>query len=375
MVSVVLATALWVPALAHVIPTPSREDTGRGLIHHTLAVLDDPNERDKEIRSLRAVNPEWDLMWRTYTTLALADLAIDDPSMQRRSLVAMDRLIDDTLAREAKYGQHYFLLPYARRSRWVDRAARSVFVDGEILLSMAARQHVERDPSRDDEMRARQAAIVGAFERSPLVSAESYPDECWTYSDVVALAGLRAADPLLGTDHSRLAARWAASARAHFVTAPTGLLDSSHTLRGETRDWGEGSTLWMTVHALLLVDPALANEQWNLGRAALVERPLGFAYAREWPRNEPSRRDVDSGPVIPLIGAGPASSGLALVAARGVGDEELLRELTRSLELTALPVTRGNERWYAATGPMGHAVVTYGLGSGSLWARLRRGQS
>ena len=58
----------------------------------------------------------------------------------------------------------------------------------------------------------------------------------------------------------------------------------------------------------------------------------------------------------------------------GVGDTvRVTEQFSHQRSVKARPTRRGDERWYAATGAMGHAVVTYGLGSGSLWTRIQSG--
>lgn len=76
---------------------------------------------------MRASNPEWDLMARTYLALALANVALREPSSRAASIRTLDAVIDDTLALEGSRGQGYFLLPYARARAWIDPSRRSLF--------------------------------------------------------------------------------------------------------------------------------------------------------------------------------------------------------------------------------------------------------
>lgn len=55
---------------------------------------------------------------------------------------------------------------------------------------MSARELVAPHARWRDESRARAARIEGAMRRSPTLSAESYPDECWTFCNTTALAAL-----------------------------------------------------------------------------------------------------------------------------------------------------------------------------------------
>jgi hypothetical protein len=133
----------------------------------------------------------------------------------------------------------------------------------------------------------------------------------------------------------------------------------------------EGSTIWMAAHNLLLVDPEFARDQFDRAKANLAIDMLGFTLAREWPPGEKLRADVDSGPIVPLLDAGPASSGLMLVAASAFDDRRSVRGLVRSLELATSPVRHEGSLHYASAGPMGDAVILYGLTYGPVWERGR----
>lgn len=143
---------------------------------------------------------------------------------------------------------------------------------------------------------------------APLRSAESYPDECWTFCNTVALAATRLADALDGTDHADLRAAWCARARRRLVDPGTGMLVSSYTLDGRIGDGPEASSLFMAAHDLLVVDPALARDQYRRARRAFGRSVLGFGYAREWP-DAAGRDDVDSGPTVPGWGPTRARAG------------------------------------------------------------------
>jgi hypothetical protein len=186
----------------------------------------------------------------------------------------------------------------------------------------------------------------------------------------VALAALRISDALDSTDHGPLLRRWVRTARRRLVDRPTGMLISSFTLAGQVKDGPEGSSIWIAAHMLQVVDPELARQQYRLARAAMTRSVLGFAYATEWPRGRVGKLDVDSGPVVPVLGASPSSSGLALVAARAFGDRELCSGLLATLELAGFPVRTGRSLRYAASNQVGDAVMLYAAALGPLWRRI-----
>ncbi len=325
-----------------------------------------------DVPTMRRINPEWELMRRMYVVLALANRVLDRGG--DRELAAIDHLCDQTLADLDRHGPRGFLLDYVDRAAFVDTEATSVFVEGEVLMMLAAREVVAKDRRYEARLREQAKRVVKQIEAGPVLCAESYPNECWAFCNSVAIAGLLVADASLGTDHRALAARWTTTMRERLTDPDTGLLVSSYTYDGFFLDGPEGSSIWAVAHNLQLIDPDLARDQYDRAWAALGAEGLGFAYAMEWPAGQASRPDVDSGPVIPIFDAAPASSGLAILATAAFGDRPHFDALMATLELTAAPIERDGALGYAAAGPMGDAVVFYAHEVGPLWAEVERRQ-
>jgi hypothetical protein len=321
------------------------------------------------VARMRSVNPEWDFMTRTYTVLALANRALAEPVEQARLLDTIDVIVDATIAEAERAGDAHFLMPYAKRGAFKDAEAKSLFVDGEITMMLAARELVAPRPTRRAEAERRAARIERAMRKSPTLSGESYPDECWTFCNTTALAGLAMLDRATGSDHKELSRAWVAHAKAHLIDEQTGLLVSSYTYDGQILDGPEGSSLWMSAHNLLLVDDAFARDQYTRARRELGASFLGFGWAREWPDRAKGRADVDSGPVVPLLEASAGSSGLALLGASAFGDEAWLSSLLSSVELAAFRDARTGR--YRASNALGDAVLLYALSYGPLTAKVR----
>jgi hypothetical protein len=236
-------------------------------------------------------------------------------------------------------------------------------------MMIAARELVAKETVLLPVARERAARIERAMRRGPRLSAESYPNECWTFCNTTALAALAMLDAVDRTDHGDLARAWVTEAKAHLVDPSTGLLVSSFTWDGATLDGPEGSSIWMSAHNLLLVDEAFARDQYARARKELRGSAFGFGWAREWPSGANERPDVDSGPIVPLLGASAGSSGLALLGSRAFGDAEWNDELVTSLELAAFRDPKTN-RWRAGN-DVGDSVVMYSLAFGPLWARAK----
>ncbi len=362
-----VATAIWVPNVhrVHDLDGPSRTRLVAGLADRQIAAAADDTQR------MRAVNPEWDFMRRTYTVLALANLAVDAKGTeQERLLQAIDGIVDATLRDDASLGALHFMMAYGRRGPFEDPESRSLFVDGEIVMMLAARELVAPRPATRAAARERAARITRTMKRSPSSSGESYPNECWTFCNTTALAALALLDRVDGADaaeHGSLTANWLQYARSHLVDGKTGLLVSSYTYDGRTLDGPEGSSIWMSAHNLLLVDPAFAHDQYTRARRELRGGAFGYAWAREWPSGAVMHPDVDSGPIVPWLDASAGSSGLAVLGASAFEDEEYLGGLLASLELAGF---RDGSR-YLASNQVGDAVVLYALTFGPLWRRAR----
>lgn len=364
--AVLIAALVWLSSL-HVLLGRSPDALAGALERRQLALWSPGGAHLRD--DLHASNPEWELMRRTFNVLAFGNLALARPQSRVELLAAIDRVLDDTLEQERRRGQFHYLMAYAQPGRFRDPRARSLFVDGEFALMLATRYLIEPTPRWKPVLEARVASVVGQLTRGPILAGESYPDEGWTFCNVVALVALRLNDAASGQDHRALIARWLASARAHLVDAKTGLLVSSFTWNGRVKDGPEGSTLWLVAPFLQFLDRQMASDQYQRTKRELARQVLGFGWAREWPASWPGGDDVDSGPTVPFVEANAGSSGLALVAARAFGDEDFLRGLVASLELAGFPVDHRGHRRYAAGNDLADAVILYALVQGPLAER------
>lgn len=375
-----LAAALWIPCLRFAFPVdpaslpsaPGVSTFARALANRHLALWSDPASRARELDRMRGSNAEWDFMGRTYLVLAIVNMVLREPALATRALPVVDTILTETLALEERHGFYHFSMAYARGAPYRAQPPRSLFVDGEIALMLGARLVVGDDGRWRARFDERVMQVTERLTRGPTLCAESYPDECWTFDHATALAALRVADAVFGTDHSELCTRWVAMARRTLVEAKTGLLISEFHYDGTPLDGPEGSSLWMAAHALALVDPEFAREQYERARANLRVSIFGFDFAREWPAECPGTNDIDSGLVIPLLGASPASSGLAFLAASTFGDHEFHLGLLRSLEFAAFPQRTDGTLSYAASNQVGDAALLYSAVLGPLWDAVRK---
>ena len=374
LLSLIVATAIWLPSL-HFFFRPRLSSFRQGdaiapkareLANRHLHLWEDPAAREVEVARMRSSNAEWDFMGRTFLVLSLANMAIDEPAQRERYLRVIDTILDETLALEREKGMFFFMMDYARAGSFRANPARSVFLDGEIAMMLAARQRVAREPRFDQPLQERVDAIVQSLSQGPVMCGESYPNECWMFCNALAVAAVKMSDRLDSRDHSPFINQWLATVKEKLIHKESGLLVSSFTYDGQPMDGPEGSSIWTVAHFLNFVDPDFARDQYARARAQIGRSMLGFGYAKEWPPTWAGPMDVDSGPIVPIVGASAGSSGQALLGAASFQDDAWLRELLTSLQFAGFPTRDGDRLSYSASNQVGDAVLLYAMVCGPL---------
>ncbi len=381
LVALVVAALLWLPCLHFFFTKPIshfRQEQGlppeaRQLAARHLQLWTNPALRDAELKKMRVSNAEWDFMGRSYLVWSLANMALRDPASKPVYLRTMDQIIDETLRLEKQEGMYFFLMPYAKDSRFVMQPSHSLFLDSEIALMLASRRVVEEKPEYKPLLTERVNAMVERFRKSPHMILESYPDQCWMFDHCIALDAIRMADYLDGTDHSAFIRQWIAMSKQKLVDPKTGILISSFMSDGTPLDGPEGSSIWMVAHSLQLLDVDFARDQYQRARKELGAITLGFGYAHEWPQSWPGTPDVDSGPIFPVFDISAGSSGMALIAASAFHDDKFLASLAATLDFAAFPSRTQGQLKYCASNQVGDAALLYAATLGPLWQKVGTG--
>lgn len=379
--SLVLASAIWLSSVhqlfvsgkGDIFSTSGIPQKAKAMAAAQTHMWRDPILREQALHTMRRSNAEWDFMGRTFLVLALGEMCLREPSLNRDYLPLMDTIIHETIRLDHEQGMYFFLLPYAKAKPFVAQPSRSLFIDSEIALMISARQMVEEKSTYKQELADRIDAIVDRWQKSPNQVLESYPNECWLFDHSMAIAAIRVSDYLDGRDHSPWLRQWLKQARLDLADKKTGLMISSFTETRKRLDGPEGSSIWLAAHCLRLIDEDFAKEQYSLAHKYLARNLCGFAWSREWPATEKSALDIDSGLVIPILEVSPGGSGLAFIGAASFGDHEFLRQLHTTLDFAAFPDKSADQLRYCASNPLGDAVMLYSLVLGPMWNRVMKG--
>ncbi len=378
-VSVLIATATWLSCLHFFFLTDPRNyrtdgsipEKTRALAARHLALWQDATLRERELAQMRASNAEWDLMGRMFLVLSLANMACRERDRAGEYLEVMDTIIADTLRLEREKGLYHFLMPYARQMPFILTPERSLFVDGEIAIMIAARRMVEEEPDYQPLMQERIDIMIARMKESPALLVESYPNECWIFCNTVAIAAIKLGDVLDGPRHGEFIDEWLTVAKRDLLDPATGLLCASYDVSGDALQGPEGSSIWMAAHCLQVADEEFARDQYSRARKELGRSVFGFGYAREWPVSYVGPADVDSGPVVPVLGISPGASGLAIMGATAFGDTDYFQTLLTSLRFAAFPVEEDGRLRFCASNQVGDAVLLYAMVLGPLWEKAR----
>lgn len=381
LMAVMIATLIWIPCLHLFFTKPAsdfRQPQGlspkaKQLAERHLRLWTDPKLRKQELQRMRASNAEWDFMGRSFLVWSLANMGLREPALKPVCLETMDRIIEETLRLEKDEGMCVFLMSYAKTNSYVVQPARSLFIDGEIALMLGARRLLEEKAEYQPLLTGRVKLINDGLRQSPHLVLESYPNECWIFDHCVALAAIRLADRLDGSDHSPLIREWLAMAKQKLVHAESGLLVSSFNANGQPLDGPEGSSIWIVSHCLQILDADFARDQYERARRQLGEITLGFGYAHEWPASWDGPADIDSGPIIPGFKISAGSSGTAFVGASAFGDEQFLSALAATLDFAAFPSRRNGALKYCASNQVGDATLLYAATLGPMWEKIQAG--
>ena len=340
----------------------------RGQLNYFYWIIEDPERRAAAMDELRRQNPEWTCIAPAFLGYGLANIALACPQERERALRCMDVLIGELL----RTPWRDYLLPYGRDREFVRKPQSSIMVDGEIALLIGLRRLVRDDPEfpyRDAHRRLVRRCIE-AIEASPVLCAESYPDECWLFCNPLALAAIKVSDVVEGEDHTDLFQRWERVACAKLIEPKTGLLYSAVTLDGRMLQPPEGSSLWVAVYGLKPVLPDLARQEYDLQRQKLAGRVGAWSFGREGPVGIEGEFDIDSG--FTPFGMGPASTGFAMLDAKEYGDREFLGGLMRFVELIGVPKVEDGRKRYLASNFVGDVVFFLGKTTGPAWREVER---
>jgi hypothetical protein len=200
----------------------------------------------------------------------------------------------------------------------------NVFFRAMLIQAMVSRENLVRDGRDLVALRDQVETLSAALDASPHGILNDYPGECYPIDVFAAVAMIRRADAILGTDHRVFAERERRAFQGALVDAYglPGYFASPETGRREDPSRGIGNS-YVLIYCPELY-PDWAATWYDRYVSGFWQERIGAAGFREYAREVPGKDwfyDVDAGPVMAGFGPGANAYGVAAARANGRFDD------------------------------------------------------
>lgn len=288
---------------------------------------------------------EWPLfssVFYLWTTEALQDAWEEDPSLApvmpsqdaRGAIEAAASLVADP--NHAAWVKDHWGDGYLHQE--------NLFYRMLLISGLTSYQKLSRDDRHQLQLRDQVESLAKEIDDSPFGLLDDYPGQCYPIDVLPAIAAIRRADKVLGTDHSAFARRAIRAFEGARLDTQTGL--PAYVADSKTGQ-GIGSARGVGISFMLIWAPELWPETARLWFARYEKQfwQEGSLLAgfREFPENHPNSKgwlvDVDAGPV--LAGYGTAASAFGIGATRANGHSEKAYPLSAEALVVSWPLPDG----------------------------------
>ncbi len=213
-----------------------------------------------------------------------------------------------------------------------------------LISALTSCQKLLGDTQYEELLRGQVDSLAKELDESPHGLLDDYPGQCYPVDILPAIAAIRRADAVLGTDHSEFADRAIRGFQDGRLDQHTGLpayVADSKTGRAEDSARGVGLS-YMLVWAAELW-PQTAESWYSQYERQFWQEGMWFAGFREYPLDVDvgwlNMTDVDAGPVIGGYGVGASAFGVG--AARVMGRSDQAYQLAAETLAVSWPLPGG----------------------------------
>ncbi|MGP8200715.1 MAG: hypothetical protein ACLQU4_14565 [Limisphaerales bacterium] len=218
----------------------------------------------------------------------------------------------------------------------------NVFYRMLVMAALTSREKLLHDGAHLDLLRDQVETFAKELDDSKSGLLNDYPGECYPADVIAALACIRRADAILGTDHSQFIKR---SLRAFVGPRSTRFKLPPYMAETETgapisEPRGCATSYFCMMSPELWAGPA--KTWFQTYEKSFWQHRLGFAGFREFPKDVPNTDwtiDVDAGPVV--AGFGVAADAFGVGAARKNGRFDLAYPLSAEMLTTVWELPNG----------------------------------
>lgn len=232
------------------------------------------------------------------------------------------------------------------KQHWGERylEKENLFYRMLLISALTSHQKLLGDATYETLLRRQVESLAAELDASPHGLLDDYPGQCYPVDIVPAIAAIRRAGAVLGTDHTEFAARAIRGFQGTRLDEHTGL--PAYVVSSVTGQ-AQGSARGVGLSFMLIWAPELwpetAQQWYRVYRDQFWQEGRWFAGFREYPRDIDvgwfAMNDVDAGPVIG--GYGMAASAFGVGAVRAMGDVDRARRLAAEGLVAAWPLPSG----------------------------------
>jgi hypothetical protein len=211
-----------------------------------------------------------------------------------------------------------------------------------LISGLTSYQKLLGDDAYEPLLRDQVESLAREIDASPYGLLDDYPGQCYPPDILPAIAAIRRADEVLGTDHSEFVARAIRAFEDTRLDEHTGLPDwraDPRTGQGVGGARGVGMSFMLTWAPELW--PQTSREWYACYDTHFWQQTGGLVGFREFPEGEPKwfMIDVDAGPVI--AGYGTTASAFGIGAARANGQFDHAYPLSAEAIAVSWPLPDG----------------------------------
>jgi hypothetical protein len=212
-----------------------------------------------------------------------------------------------------------------------------------LISALTSYQTLLGDTRYEVMLRGQVESLARELDESPFGLLDDYPGQCFPVDIVPAIAAIRRADAVLGTDHSEFVARAIRGFQDTRLDVDTGLPAYAVRSRtGQAADTARGVGLSYMVMWAATLWPDTATQWYDRYTELFWQEDRWLAGFREFPRKLNLgwlRFEVDAGPVV--AGYGVAASAFGIGAARAMGDADRAYMLSAQALAASWPLPNG----------------------------------
>jgi hypothetical protein len=231
------------------------------------------------------------------------------------------------------------------RKHWGEDYLRreNVFYRMLVIAALTSHYKLTGDGRHLPMLREQAVGLAKELDESPHGILDDYPDQCYPTDVLAAIACIRRADAVLGTDHSAFVRRALRGFRGALLDGRGLPPYSSDSKTGAVRIYTRGCGNSYACLFAPEIWPEQAAEWYALYEKHFFQRKWTAVGFREHPKDLPGRdwssMDVDSGPI--LAGHGFAACAFGIGAARVNGRFDHAYPLTAEMLAVSMPLLDG----------------------------------